>query len=196
MSRLPMRLPGREREHFEDKVFLSTATDKQGELVIYGGTTGEYPLTIYNATTVKFRVDENGNLVNVGHIVVADGPGTYLELPSLTTTERDALTAVNGMMIYNETTGQVEAYQAGAWGPLGETGRATTALDNLAAVAINTSLVSDTDGVDSLGSETIAWLNLYTDYIRTTDGTNLVLLPTGATHLIRMMTSLCQGSWR
>lgn len=35
---------------------------------------------------------------------------------------------------------------------------ATIALDNLASVAINTSLVSDTDATDSLGSAAIAWL--------------------------------------
>lgn len=36
-------------------------------------------------------------------------------LTSLTTTERDALTAVNGMMIYNTTSNQIEAYENGAW---------------------------------------------------------------------------------
>jgi len=36
-------------------------------------------------------------------------------LVSLTTTERNALTATNGMVIYNETTTQLEAYENGAW---------------------------------------------------------------------------------
>lgn len=40
-------------------------------------------------------------------------------------------------------------------------GGASTALDNLASVAINTSLVSDTADTDSLGSATNEWLNLY-----------------------------------
>jgi hypothetical protein len=40
-------------------------------------------------------------------------------------------------------------------------GGATTALDNLASVAINTSLISDTADTDSLGSTTKEWLNLY-----------------------------------
>ena len=43
----------------------------------------------------------------------------------------------------------------------GAAGFATTALDNLASVAINTSLVSDTADTDSLGSTTKEWLNLY-----------------------------------
>jgi len=38
---------------------------------------------------------------------------------------------------------------------------ASKALDNLASVAINTSLVSDTDQTDDLGSTSIAWNNLY-----------------------------------
>ena len=40
---------------------------------------------------------------------------TYFLLPQMTTTERDNLTAVNGMLIYNTTTTTVQAYQNGAW---------------------------------------------------------------------------------
>jgi len=42
-------------------------------------------------------------------------------------------------------------------------GGATTALDNLASVAINTSLISDTDNTDDLGSAAKEWRNLYID---------------------------------
>ncbi len=52
-------------------------------------------------------------------------------------------------------------------------GAANTALSNLASVAINTSLISDTDSTDNLGSSTVAWANLYTDAIKTTSGTSL-----------------------
>ena len=38
-----------------------------------------------------------------------------LLLPRMTTAQRDALTAVNGMLIYNSTTGVTEAYEGGAW---------------------------------------------------------------------------------
>jgi hypothetical protein len=44
--------------------------------------------------------------------------------------------------------------------PAGAAG-ATTALNNLASVAINTSLVSDTDNTDSLGSTAIRWANVH-----------------------------------
>ena len=47
-----------------------------------------------------------------------NGPIEYTDaivVDSLTTTERNALTAVNGMVIYNSTTSRVEMYQGGAW---------------------------------------------------------------------------------
>ena len=43
------------------------------------------------------------------------------------------------------------------------TAGATTALDNLASVAINTSLISDTDDTDDLGSAAKQWKDLYID---------------------------------
>ena len=38
-----------------------------------------------------------------------------LQVDSMTTTERDALTPANGMVIYNSTTGALQLRQAGAW---------------------------------------------------------------------------------
>jgi len=43
----------------------------------------------------------------------------------------------------------------------GAGGGASTALDNLASVAINTTLVSDTDNTDALGTTAIAWSDLF-----------------------------------
>lgn len=42
---------------------------------------------------------------------------------------------------------------------------ASTALDNLASVAINTSLISDTDSTDDLGSSSKYWANGYVDKV-------------------------------
>jgi len=42
-------------------------------------------------------------------------------------------------------------------------GGATSSLNNLASVAINTSLVSDTDNTDDLGTSSIRWRHLYLD---------------------------------
>lgn len=52
-------------------------------------------------------------------------------------------------------------------------GKANVELDNLSSVAINTSLISDTDSTDDLGSSSKAWANLYVDTVTTLDGNNL-----------------------
>jgi hypothetical protein len=48
-------------------------------------------------------------------------------------------------------------------------GKANTALSNLASVAINTSLVSDTDSTDSIGSTGVRWLKGWFDDMETTN---------------------------
>lgn len=47
-----------------------------------------------------------------GVLITGGGP---FRLPSLSDTERNALTAVNGDVIYNTTSNKIEAYQNGAW---------------------------------------------------------------------------------
>src|SRR3990167_3060737 len=54
---------------------------------------------------------------------------------------------------------------------------ANTALSNLVSVAINTSLISDTDSTDDLGSTSKAWANLYVDTIKSITGNALALTP-------------------
>lgn len=41
--------------------------------------------------------------------------GASFTVPSLTTTERDALTAVNGMLVYNSSDNKFQGYENGAW---------------------------------------------------------------------------------
>jgi hypothetical protein len=50
-----------------------------------------------------------------GPLLWSESGDEYLQIPRLTTTQRNALTPANGMMIYNTTTTQFEFYQAGAW---------------------------------------------------------------------------------
>jgi hypothetical protein len=70
---------------------------------------------------------------------------------SLTTAQRDALTAIDGMQIYNTDDDEMQAYQNGAWGPMsgGGGGMATTAVS---AISANTTLADKiTYLVDSSG---------------------------------------------
>ena len=69
----------------------------------------------------RFYVQENGN-IGMGTTTPAtsallDMTSTTgaLLLPRMTTTQRDALTAVNGMLIYNSTLGKFQGYEAGVW---------------------------------------------------------------------------------
>ena len=41
--------------------------------------------------------------------------GSTLRVANMTTTERNALTAQNGMVIYNSTTNKMQAYEYGSW---------------------------------------------------------------------------------
>lgn len=54
----------------------------------------------------------NINLTAANAVVVTASP---FRLASLTTAQRDALTAVNGDMIYNSTTNKIQGYQNGLW---------------------------------------------------------------------------------
>jgi len=68
-------------------------------------------------------------LEGVEYIEILDGDGHYLQLPKLTTAQRDALSATEGMMIYNTDTGQVEAYQDGSWSAVSGAGTFTDLTD-------------------------------------------------------------------
>jgi hypothetical protein len=75
----------------------------------------------------------------------------------------------NGSSVITElalgaTPGDVLTTNGAAVAPTWQTptgGGATTALDNLASVAINTSLISDTAATDDLGTEALYWRQLY-----------------------------------
>lgn len=47
--------------------------------------------------------------------LIVRGVQSYVQLPSLTTTQRNALSAVDGMLVYNSTDSRVQARAAGAW---------------------------------------------------------------------------------
>lgn len=69
----------------------------------------------------RMRIDSGGR-VGIGtstpatsaQLEIASTTGALL-LPRLTTAERDALTAINGMIIYNSTLNQIQGRVNGAW---------------------------------------------------------------------------------
>jgi len=67
-----------------------------------------------------------------------------VKIGSLTTTERDALTGVNGLILYNETTNQLESYENGAWGATGGGGGASIGNFTLGSSTIDT---TDSSGI-------------------------------------------------
>lgn len=89
------------------------------------GLTG---LTLYNSHHVfggvKLKVEPNNSDFSVPtHALEVIGTAqatnvvatNTFQFPGLTTVERDALSAVNGMMIYNSDTNKFQGYENGAW---------------------------------------------------------------------------------
>lgn len=77
-----------------------------------------------------FKVHKTGKVaINMGQTEIPNEPGATLEvngnvkiaganemlLGNMTTTQRNALTAANGMMIYNTSDNKFQGYEAGAW---------------------------------------------------------------------------------
>lgn len=104
------------------------------------GTTTAYWRTIYansmagtsTARTVKFGTLTAATTTSNSDVSCEFAGARAIVLPRLTTTQRDALSAYNGMVVYNSTANQFQMYQNGAW----------TAMGGGAAVGAVTRLVS------------------------------------------------------
>ena len=87
-----------------------------GGIVTSGGISATGNITGGNlyttGTTVAVGNITGGNVISLGSVTAVGGP---IRLPRLTSVQRDALTAVNGDLIYNTTTDYVQCYQANAW---------------------------------------------------------------------------------
>ena len=66
-----------------------------------------------NAATV-FVEAANFAAADVGTLNLSDS----FSVPTLTTTQRDALSATNGMVVYNTSTNKFQGYEAGSWSNL------------------------------------------------------------------------------
>jgi hypothetical protein len=143
------------------------------------GSVVEADLSLSDNTTGNFSTTKHGFVpkgTNVGNFLKDDGTwaatgGSNHNLLSSTHSDTVTGTGTRGDLIYYGasgwtklavgTNGQVLTTNGTdpSWGAAGS--GANTALSNLATVAINTTLVSDTDNTDDLGSSSIRWKNLY-----------------------------------
>lgn len=69
---------------------------------------GNINLTNFTATSI------------IGALNEVKSDGLLFKAPSYTTTERDALSAQNGMIIYNTTTARIQGYSNGTWQDIGD----------------------------------------------------------------------------
>lgn len=74
--------------------------------------------SLFTEPTADFQVD--GDIASTGDvegktITMTGGADSFIQFGSLTTAERDALTAANGMVIYNSTLDKFQGYENGAW---------------------------------------------------------------------------------
>lgn len=71
--------------------------------------------TLAMAFTNDGRVGIGTGAVDASALLELDSTTGALLLPRMTTGQRDALGAVNGMLIYNSTNNKIEGYENGAW---------------------------------------------------------------------------------
>ena len=90
-----------------------------------GNVAGTYSLWATNSTNSAtepglcvgddLKVGIRTNSIDAGATLEVDGTTGGILFPRLTTTQRDALTPTNGLMIYNTTTSKFQGYAGGAW---------------------------------------------------------------------------------
>lgn len=92
--------------------------------------------------------------------------------PSLTTTERNALTSVvTGTVVLNTTTSQLERYNGSTWVAMigGGTG-ANTSLSNLTTTSINQTLLPGATLTYDIGSNSLRWANGFIRFYKDSSG--------------------------
>jgi len=97
---------------------IDAATNELGsDITCDSLTTGATICTTLNASGIisaASQIVASGQIIATAGIVMT-GETSYLQLPSLTTTEQNALTPAAGMVIYNETLGKLTVYTGAAW---------------------------------------------------------------------------------
>lgn len=89
----------------------TTSTDYSIIVTNSGGSTTTPAICAQN----NQKVGIGTNSVDSGATLEVDGTTGGILFPRLSTTNRDALTPVNGLVIYNSTTNKLQVYAGGAW---------------------------------------------------------------------------------
>lgn len=141
-----------------------------------GGVTNRYGIVIEADTNYTKKNWLSGQTVIGGSSATPTNDSVGLELAGTTQSlllsrmdeaARDALTAVNGMVIYNTDSNSVECYQNGSWGSCAAGGGgANTALSNLITTSINQDLQSDSPNNRNIGAPLNAWQMGYINLIK------------------------------
>lgn len=147
--------------------FFRIAIADQGSL----SSTRTYTIPNTGVNTASFLMSEGSGSINGNLTILAPG---YLStsilrfVNSVTCEISMASGGVGHSLTWPSTQGGSNTVLSNngsgtlSWATIGSLGGvATTALSNLASVAINTSLVSDTDNTDNLGSSSVLWANIY-----------------------------------
>lgn len=158
----------------DSNVAFSILSKAAGALTLDSGTTGTVNLgTGNNAKTLNLGTGNAGNTINIGtNNSVSDTINIGSALDNVAITGDDwSITSAGALTVASCT---------GCGG-----GGANTALSNLASVAINTSLVSDTDVTDDLGTSSIQWRQLFVGGDQTTSAYGIQFGATNPVNLFR-----------
>jgi hypothetical protein len=83
----------------------ATGITMYNNFVVHGGLKQKIEPANADFTEPTEALEVLGNIKGTG----------FVQFGSLTTTERDALTAANGMVIYNTTDNKFQGYENGSW---------------------------------------------------------------------------------
>jgi hypothetical protein len=95
-------------------VTISSDLDVENNLTVTGSVTADKFIST-GTETPEISASANLNLTAGNAVVVTNSP---LRMASFTTTERNALAAQNGDIIYNTTDNKFQGYENGAWANL------------------------------------------------------------------------------
>ena len=112
--------------------------------------------------------------MTAGSLISTDAvAGSLSEVPSLTTTQRDALTPEEGMLIYNSTTDVLQGYVNGAWDDFVTQTVMESYVSGEIGEVTGFQILTDDPGSPEEGS---TWYNSTDKQYKGYDGTDIVIL--------------------